>query len=155
MPQPAPVSALGDDSQPASPPKALPDMKRLATGAVLACLPLVAALLVLGHPHIALGAAAGTGVCIALYAFLRRFVAGVMGVLAPGAAGQVADPGVGAAKTLFLVGSIGKFIVIGIVLFVLISVLKANIFGFVAGFVVSQVAVTIIAVKHLATLSES
>ena len=125
-------------------------VRALLAAASLSCAPIVAVAAFLGYGKFALATAAGACVCVGLYAFLRSFVVQLTSVVSPGSPREEVDAGSAAAKGLFAFGVIGKFIVTGLVLWVLIGVLKIDVFGFIAGFVASQIGMTIAAVKHLA-----
>lgn len=133
----------------------MPALGRLFRAAATACAPILFGACLFRKFGFAIGVVYGLGTCAVLYAFLRSYVAYAVSVLvAPGS--SLRRPGdTIAARAQFLAMFLGKFIVLGAVLYLLLAVLKGNIAGFLTGFAVSQIAITAVGYKHLDRLRSS
>jgi hypothetical protein len=132
---------------------AMPEMRHLSRTALFACAPVVVVACLLMKLSFALGIVYGYGTCVVLYAFLRAYVGYAVEILAAPGTGASRPGNSPAARAQFLAMFLGKFIVLGGILYILLVVLKGNIAGFLTGFVVSQIAMTVIGYKHLNRLS--
>ena len=133
----------------------MPEMRDLSRAALYACAPVC---VVAGFERkfgFALGVGYGFGTCVVLYAFLRAFVAHSVAVLVSAGDGVRRPGDSAAAKSQFIIMFLGKFIVLGAMLYLLLGVLKGNIAGFLTGFIVSQVSMTVVGYKHLNRLSRN
>lgn len=146
--------AAAENSEVARPKRFLPTMKSLATAALVAVAVPVGVTLVMGAVKIGLSLLAGYGLCLCLYAFLMHFVEHGMNVIASGVRGTKSAGPDGFAKLSFWGMALGKFFVIALLMFVLIDVVHAHLGGLLAGFLVSQVAISIVTVKSLARTTQ-
>jgi hypothetical protein len=127
----------------------LPDLRRLASSALIACLPVIGVAFVLRFEKFGIGVLSGYAICVALYAFLRTFVTKGMDLIVGGIQGRADRSGDGLAKAKFAALSVGKFIVIGALMYSLLGMLHVNMIGFIAGFLVSQASITLVTLTRL------
>ncbi len=128
---------------------ALPAFGRLAAVAAAANAPLLAALLLTGHALNGLSALAGLGVGLVVYGSLHLFVGRGLDPFVAGLRGR-ASPKTGGATALFALLLPLKYLAIGGLLFVLVRAGHLSVLWLVVGFVITQAAVTLAAVAHLA-----
>jgi hypothetical protein len=131
----------------------LPPIRKIAFSAAYACLPIVGLGLVLLKVKFCIGMLAGYLLCIVLYLFLREFVALSLTMFGSNAR-QTGQSGGDMGKGVFAVVSIGKFLVLGGIVAIILFVLHANIAGFITGFLLSQVGVTVMGAMHLKQLGK-
>ncbi|MBV9848745.1 MAG: hypothetical protein JO250_03560 [Armatimonadetes bacterium] len=138
-------------AEPAAPAKkpGLPAFRPLAGTAFAANAPLLAWLLIAGRLGTALSVLAGLGVGLAVYGSLHLFVGRGLDSFVAGIRGR-ATPPTGGATTLFAVLLPLKYLLIGGLMFLLIRGGHLSLFWFVIGFLVTQVAITVATVIHLA-----
>lgn len=128
-------------------------MNRLAGAALVASAPWFAFALLLRHIHIAIGMIAGVAICLTLYWLLHALVTRGMDMIVGGLRGRELVAHAGAAKAQFGMIMVGKFILLTALLWIALGMLKVSLLGFGLGFAVSQIAITVVAIKQLSVMS--
>jgi hypothetical protein len=129
----------------AAPSVRLPSVKQIVLTALLSCLPFIGIACILCKTKFAIGMLVGSLFSAVLYLFLRSFVSRSLSLIAP-LAGR---GGKNAGRGAFAVIAVGKFIVIGGLLLIILWKPLVDVPGFFTGFLISQVGVTIMGVNFL------
>jgi hypothetical protein len=124
----------------------LPDLGALVRIALLANLPLIGFCLVTSKVRAGVSIGAGVVVALGVYTVLHAFAGRGLKLFV----GVGADRAGTAASKLLVAGAmILKFVVVGALIYVLLHGKYVGIVSFLVGFVVSQVAITMICLKRL------
>ena len=126
----------------------LPAFRPLAGTACASNVPLVAWFLFTGRLGTALSLLAGLAVGLALYGSLHLFIGRGLEPLFAGLRGTV-KPATGGTTAIFAMLLPFKYLLLGGLMFLLIRGGHLSILWFVVGFLITQVAVTLAAVRHL------
>ena len=137
------------ETAPEAAPRGLPVFRALAATAFAANAPLLAWLLLAGRLWTALSALAGLAVGLAIYGSLHLFVGRGLELFLDGVRGR-AKPQTGGLTALFALLMPLKYLALGGLMYLLVRGGHLSIFWFVVGFVLTQVAVTLAAVRHMA-----
>ena len=136
-----------ESAQAAKPNSALPTLKELFVPPLLINGLIVAMLLLDKHLLTALALVGGTVVGLIVFSALHFFAENIFGVLSGATAGPT-SPG-SANLLLFGVFAGGKFVLVGLLMYVMIAVLHLSLIAFVVGFIGTQIAVSAIVINRL------
>jgi hypothetical protein len=129
------------------PKSTIPALKELVTPAILVNGLIVSLLFCAKHLLLGLSVTGGLVVGLIVFSALHYFANNVFGVFFTQSS-NVKEPLPGNMLFFGMLAG-GKFIVVGILMYVLIAVLHCNIAAFVVGFLVTQICVSISVIKRL------
>jgi len=129
-------------------PPALPEFRRLATAAGAAAGLPVALCLLGGKLWLALSWAGGAALSLLVCALLYGFVAHGMASLGQSLRGPGGAAARGGSMAMFGILLVGKFVLVGLAGYALMSVRQINLPCVLAGFLLAQTAIVVTAARH-------
>jgi hypothetical protein len=126
----------------------MPSFVSLAKSASTAVLAAIAVALIMRRLGAAVSLASGLVICLAMYAGIYSFVTGATKIISGFVGGKA---GVNAASYMpqFLFATVGKFIGIGIALYLMFKFLHINLLVMLGGFLIAQLAITVTSLRSL------